>query len=1034
MNLPKPPPTLTREANELRKKGDYAGAIKIYEQLSSILGIDAYRANISYCQKRIKQQKNSNIRYKFKPFRLPGSDLTSNTLLSSLDSIGTTPFVPLTTDVTLESDIKDNQSLNLIIQCISDLEENPKAAICLISFLNKDHVRLLPPYQGIPISKHYGPYKYIASTLPSSNTTQCVYIPIHSAANKLQLTIRSFNASNDLRVRARIASSNLTDTSQESALSSIVAVAKNIPDSNGSRYYKKIKLKVAVIADIYMFNFYKDAFEDCTYITPDNFPQVLSRGIHAIIYTTCWKGINDEEWRGLKFREKPKNALNKILNHAHSNSIPSIFQSIEDPSNFEYFLPIAKLFDYVFTTDFDCIERYKEALGHNNVFYGEYGANPQQNNPIGCRRNIYNAVFFAGSYPERYKERCEDMQIAFDSIIQSGGSLAIADRNYDSTADDICYPKKYKDYLYPPIQHSTLQKVHKLFRYSLNFNSIKNSPTMCAMRVYELQAQGIGIISNYAKSVYNKFPLMRILANEQNLSFELLDEESPEEYEIKVLALRNILATNTSYQIISKMLRNATFKIPDQDTSAVCIICKARTKEVLNSYSTQSYNNCILIEESELHGWSEFCLQNKIRFFGWFSQYKLYGSGYIQDLINGFKYTDSSFICKSKTMADTGMVDSCQEFEYTYYSTGKDLSLFSTEEYTPMQIIALEASSGLPKLSSGFKIDHLEYKEIGVLQPKCFSTRGRSYRLSVIVPVYNNGLFLKGKCLSSLKRNSCWEDIEVVLVDDGSSDPDTCEIIKDLDSRYQNITLLVNHDGCSGSASRPRNQGISIAQADLVSFLDPDNEISPGGYDNLLDIYQHSLLESDKKNVDFVSGFHLKVSEKSIAIGKHTGQRISYVYNTKDSYLKNGRFPVVATQPAVLRKKFLLENQIRFVEGSAGQDTLFGWELLAYANLGVFTSCAHIVYYSERSDSITNKIDRNYFRKKLFLEIAQLHFLHKHGLFDVYLNHRWPQMLDSWYLPKLRSVPPSEREVCEEILHTICMLYVPSFKIEELKK
>lgn len=297
-------------------------------------------------------------------------------------------------------------------------------------------------------------------------------------------------------------------------------LAKTLPVSNGSRYHKKIPLKVGIITDLYMYNFYKDAFSEIHYLSPSNFELIqATTKLDLVIYVTCWKGIEREEWRGIKYRAESARALEQIISKAREDGSKLVFQSIEDPSNFEYFLPIAKKFDHIFTSDIECIDRYKLECGHERVYYGEYGANPIINNPIGCRKHVLNTAFFAGSWSARYEERCDDMTTLFDSIRDSGGELIIADRNYGSSSPELQYPERFRCSSVP-IEHTLLQSMHKLFRYNLNFNSIKNSPTMCAMRVYEMQAMGVGILSNYARSVFNNFPEIRIVPWRERLEAE----------------------------------------------------------------------------------------------------------------------------------------------------------------------------------------------------------------------------------------------------------------------------------------------------------------------------------------------------------------------------------------------------------------------------------------------------------------------------------------------------------------------------------
>src|SRR5699024_2812445 len=140
----------------------------------------------------------------------------------------------------------------------------------------------------------------------------------------------------------------------------LLTLAKSLPDSNGSHHFEPLNLSIGIIADESMYNFYKDSCRDVHYLSPSNFKSTLSEAeLDAIIYVTCWKGLTNEEWRGIKFRDEPVRALESIIAQAQDRGIPTIFQSIEDPSNFDYFLPIARKFDHIFTSDVECIDNYR---------------------------------------------------------------------------------------------------------------------------------------------------------------------------------------------------------------------------------------------------------------------------------------------------------------------------------------------------------------------------------------------------------------------------------------------------------------------------------------------------------------------------------------------------------------------------------------------------------------------------------------------------------------------------------------------------
>ena len=66
--------------------------------------------------------------------------------------------------------------------------------------------------------------------------------------------------------------------------------------------------------------------------------------------------------------------------------------------------------------------------------------------------------------------------------------------------------------------------------------------------------------------------------------------------------------------------------------------------------------------------------------------------------------------------------------------------------------------------------------------------------------------------------------MEILLIDDGSTDEETINTISDIKNKYTNVRTYSFTDGGSGTASRPRNKGIELATAKYVTYLDPDNE------------------------------------------------------------------------------------------------------------------------------------------------------------------------------------------------------------------
>ncbi|GAA3238780.1 glycosyltransferase family 2 protein [Actinocorallia longicatena] len=119
--------------------------------------------------------------------------------------------------------------------------------------------------------------------------------------------------------------------------------------------------------------------------------------------------------------------------------------------------------------------------------------------------------------------------------------------------------------------------------------------------------------------------------------------------------------------------------------------------------------------------------------------------------------------------------------------------------------------------------------------------------LSVIVPMRDVERHV-GDMLLSLTRNIA-EDIEFILVDDGSTDG-TPRIIDDHRARIPRLSV-VRHEKAVG-LSAARNAGMRVAEGRHFTFLDGDDYVLPGYFPKL-------AASMDALGVDYVKADHIKV-------------------------------------------------------------------------------------------------------------------------------------------------------------------------------
>ncbi|WP_177428435.1 glycosyltransferase, partial [Candidatus Venteria ishoeyi] len=275
------------------------------------------------------------------------------------------------------------------------------------------------------------------------------------------------------------------------------------------------KIKVALICDEFTFNSFKYEF-DAIIIEPHNWKEVFEKKQPDLFFCeSAWAGIDPVKrpWKGkvyssIRFEKENRGVLLDILNYCKQHSIKTMFWNKEDPTHFtdrvHDFVKTAALFDYVFTTAIECIENYKQQYNCKNVFYLPFATQPKLFNPI---ENYTRSkkVIFAGSWYEQHENRCRDMRMLFDNIFNSNYDLEIYDRCYGDNNPNHLYPNEYNKFVKPKVAFNKIDKVYKSSIFGLNINTVKNSKTMFARRVFELMSSNTLVITNYAKGIEHFF-------------------------------------------------------------------------------------------------------------------------------------------------------------------------------------------------------------------------------------------------------------------------------------------------------------------------------------------------------------------------------------------------------------------------------------------------------------------------------------------------------------------------------------------------
>ena len=123
-------------------------------------------------------------------------------------------------------------------------------------------------------------------------------------------------------------------------------------------------------------------------------------------------------------------------------------------------------------------------------------------------------------------------------------------------------------------------------------------------------------------------------------------------------------------------------------------------------------------------------------------------------------------------------------------------------------------------------------------------------KISIIIPCYNVEKYID-KCMNSILNQTIGiENLEIILVDDKSTD-NTVERLKQYEVAYpeQIMLILCEKNGRQGTA---RNIGMSYATGEYISFVDSDDWIRKDMYEILMTLIEET--NADIVQFDFKPG------------------------------------------------------------------------------------------------------------------------------------------------------------------------------------
>lgn len=519
-------------------KGDYLAAIQIYEKLAQQLGKENFEGNINLCRRRLNGLMQGRG---IDPIDFEANHSTDGTswIKEKRLILADNGKKPIAECINVPA---PGATLAISAMIVYRQEDRCKArkAILLFDFLDKngDKKTNIPGIGHSAAFKQH--FRYLnANSKALANNWREVFkqkLPDDVAFVKISaasLAIKG-NEKIELWIRGRCYSKETEKERMRKFLQRPPLPKAVVHDPHRKRY--TADLTVACVLDeftaeclsheVTLIKLTKEGWQAQIEQNPPDF----------LLVESCWKG-NDGNWGTLTKGSGGGKKLSGLLHYCKQQGIPTVFWNKEDPPHYEKFGPIAKLFDLAITTDVNMVPHYKEDFGID-AYPLSFAAQPKIHNPEPVIPRRPKAVF-AGSYYGDKPKRCEDFNKVMRHLELAGLKYDIFDRNFQQGIEKFAFPDRYQGRILGKLPPEEVWKAHKGYKYQINMNSVQDSATMFARRVYESLASGTPVISNDSIGVRELFGDIVIMPGERSIAEQLRAlETSPETY--NALARRGV--------------------------------------------------------------------------------------------------------------------------------------------------------------------------------------------------------------------------------------------------------------------------------------------------------------------------------------------------------------------------------------------------------------------------------------------------------------------------------------------------------------
>ena len=220
--------------------------------------------------------------------------------------------------------------------------------------------------------------------------------------------------------------------------------------------------------------------------------------------------------------------------------------------------------------------------------------------------------------------------------------------------------------------------------------------------------------------------------------------------------------------------------------------------------------------------------------------------------------------------------------------------------------------------------------------------------LSFAVPCYNSAAYMEN-CVNSLLLGG--DDVEIIVVDDGSQKDNTAEIADRLEREHPGIVKAVHQE--NGGHGEAVNTGLKNATGLYFKVVDSDDKVDPDAYKKILEVLKRFI---DEPLDMLISNY---VYDKEGAAHKHVMQYRSVLPKDKvfswdtAGHFKKGQY--ILMHSVIYRTEMLKESGLKLPAHTFYVDSIYVFNPMPNVKRMYYLDVDFYLYYIGRDDQSVNE-------------------------------------------------------------------------------